>query len=104
MWPVNILSISGHQYLKNDKSKRYLHQLLFKSIVFWTSYVRSIYVLCLRGRLTDVALVIVQLLMFKVYGNFGASKIEFFNFSRTERVKGSKKASKDKILFLIDNW
>ena len=28
-----------------------------------------------------------RLLMFKVYGNFGTSEIEFFSFSETERVK-----------------
>ena len=38
-------------------------------------------------RLIDFALVVLYLLRFKVYGNFGIWKIEFFNFSRTEAVK-----------------
>ena len=32
--------------------------------------------------------------MFKVYGHFGISQIEFSNFSGTERVKQNKKALK----------
>ena len=38
-------------------------------------------------RLIDFALVVLKLLMFKVCGIIGISKIEFFNFSGTERVK-----------------
>ena len=38
-------------------------------------------------RLIDFTLMILQLLMFKVCGVIGISKIEFFNFSSTERVK-----------------
>ena len=37
-------------------------------------------------RLMDFALVGLQLLMFKVFGIIGISKIEFFNFSGTEKV------------------
>ena len=37
-------------------------------------------------RLIDFALVVLQLLMFKVYRIIGISKIEFFNFSGTDRV------------------
>ena len=37
-------------------------------------------------RLIDLALVVLQLLMSKVYGIIGISKIEFFNFSGTKRV------------------
>ena len=37
--------------------------------------------------LIDFVLVVVELLMFKVCGIIGISKIEFFNFSGTERVK-----------------
>ena len=38
-------------------------------------------------RLIDFALVVLKLLMFKVCVIVGISKIEFFNFSGTERVK-----------------
>ena len=36
-------------------------------------------------RLIDFALVVLKLLMFKVCGIIGTSKIEFFNFSGKER-------------------
>ena len=42
-------------------------------------------------RLIDFALVVLMLLMFKVCVIIGISKIEFFNFSGTERVKQNKK-------------
>ena len=42
-------------------------------------------------RLIDFALVVLELLMFKVCGIIGISKIEFFNFSGTERVKQNQK-------------
>ena len=42
------------------------------------------------SRLIDFALVVLKLLMFKVCGIIGISKIEFFNFSGTERVKQNK--------------
>ena len=38
-------------------------------------------------RLTNFAFVILKLFMFKVDGIIGISKIEFFNFSGTERVR-----------------
>ena len=38
-------------------------------------------------RLIDLAPVILWLLMFKACENFGISKIEFLNFSGTERIK-----------------
>ena len=38
-------------------------------------------------RLTDLTLVVLELLMFKVCGIINISKIEFFNFSGEERVK-----------------
>ena len=38
------------------------------------------------SRLMDVALAVLKLLMFKVCGIIGISKIEFFNFSSTKRV------------------
>ena len=40
-------------------------------------------------RLTYFALAVLRLLMFKVFGNIGISKIEFFNFSGTEMVKNT---------------
>ena len=43
------------------------------------------------SRLVDFALVVLYLLMFKIYGIIRISKIEFFNFSYTERVKQNKK-------------
>ena len=42
--------------------------------------------------LIEFALVILQLLMFKVYGNFGISKIEFFKFSNNENLKQNQKS------------
>ena len=38
--------------------------------------------------LIDFALAVLQLLLFKVCGIFGTSKIDFFNFSSTERMNG----------------
>ena len=45
-------------------------------------------------RLIDFAFVVFQLLMFKVCGIIGISKIEFFNFFGTERVKQNQKKLK----------
>ena len=42
------------------------------------------------SRLIDFALVVLQLLMFKFCGIIGISKVQFFNFSWTERVKQYK--------------
>ena len=42
-------------------------------------------------RLIDFALVVLKLRMFKVCGITGISKIKFFNFFRTERVKPNQK-------------
>ena len=38
-------------------------------------------------RLIDFALLVLELLMFRICGIIGISKIEFFNFSGNERVK-----------------
>ena len=46
-------------------------------------------------RLIDFALVVLELLMFKVCGIIGISKIEFFNFPGNERVKQNKKKIKN---------
>ena len=67
----------GQQYLENDKSKHCLCQTFFKE--YLTSFL-TVY------RLIDVALLVLKLLMFKVYVIIGISKMEFFNFSGTERV------------------
>ena len=37
--------------------------------------------------LIEFAILVLQLFMFKDYGNIGISKIEFLNFSGTEKVK-----------------
>ena len=42
-------------------------------------------------RLIGFAFVVLKLLVFKVCGIIGISKIEFFNFSDTERVKKKSK-------------
>ena len=42
-------------------------------------------------RLTDFALVVHKLVMFKVCGIIGTTKIEFSNISSTERVKQNEK-------------
>ena len=46
-------------------------------------------------RLIDFALVVLKLWMFKIRVIIGISKIDFFNLSRTERVKQNKKNSKN---------
>ena len=46
------------------------------------------------GRLIDFSLVVLKLLMFKVCGIIGISKIEFFNFFGIERVKQNLKKLK----------
>ena len=51
---------------------------------FFKEYSTSFLMVC---RLIDFALVVLKLLMFKVCEIIGISKIEFFNFSGTERVK-----------------
>ena len=45
-------------------------------------------------RLTDLALIVLTLLVFKVCVSIGISKIEFFNFFGTERLKKKKKNQK----------
>ena len=42
-------------------------------------------------RLIEFAIVILELLMFKVCGIIGISRIEFFNFSVNERVNQNQK-------------
>ena len=66
------------QYPENNKSKWYLHQHLFGRISDKLFNNTQFGTICT----CDPAV-----LMFKVYGNFGILKIEFFKFSRAERVK-----------------
>ena len=49
-------------------------------------------------RLIDFALVVLKLLINQVSVITGISKIEFFNFSGTERIKQSQKKKKKKII------
>ena len=65
------------QYLENGKIKHCLCQTFFKE------YSTSFLMVC---RLIDFALLVLKLLMFKVCVIIGISKMEFFNFSGTERV------------------
>ena len=69
----------GQQCFKNGKSKHCLakHFLKEYSISFPMVY-----------RLIDFALVVLNLLMFKICIIIAISKIEFFNFSGTKRVNG----------------
>ena len=43
------------------------------------------------SRLIDIDLMVLYLFMFKVCGIIKVTKIEFFNYSRTERVKRNQK-------------
>ena len=65
------------QYLENGKIKHCLCQTFFKE------YSTSFLMVC---RLIDFALLVLKLLMFKVCVIIGISKMEFSNFSGTERV------------------
>ena len=50
-------------------------------------------------RLIDFALMVLQLLMFKVCAIIEVANIDFFNYSRTERIKqNQKKKEKQKPL------
>ena len=55
-------------------------------------------------RLIDFALIVLKFLMFNVCVIIGTSKIEFFNFSGTERVKYSlnKKRKKGFLLLVLE--
>ena len=48
----------------------------------------------IKSRLIDFALVVVQLLMFKIYRNIGISKIEFFSFLGLKGLNKVKKKQK----------
>ena len=50
--------------------------------------------LCNDVRLTDFELILLYLFMFNVSGIIEVTEIEFFNYSRTDRVKRNKKKIK----------
>ena len=56
--------------------------------MFFKEYLISFLMVC---RLVDITLVVLKLLMFKVGGIIGISKIQFLNFSGTDRVKQNQK-------------
>ena len=68
--------------LNSDISKTVKANIAFTST--FKEYLISFLMVC--GSI-DFAPVVLKLLMFKVCGIIGISKIEFFNFSVTERVK-----------------
>ena len=61
---------------------------------YWISFLMT----C---ELIDFALVVLKLLIFKVCGIIDVSKIEFFNFSGTERVNQNKKNNQSKPTKLV---
>ena len=67
----------GQEYRENGKSKHCLCQTFFKE------YSTSFLMIC---RLIDFAPLVLKLLIFKVCVTTDISKMEFFNFSGTERV------------------
>ena len=71
----------GQQY-QNGNNKH------ASATTFFKEYSASFLMVC---RLRDFALVVPKLLMFKVCVIIGISKIEFLNFSGTERIKQNKK-------------
>ena len=54
----------------------------------------------MMSRLIDFELTVLWLIMFKVCGIIEVTKIEFFNYSRTERVKRNQKQKNEDILGL----
>ena len=74
----------GQQCLQNVKNKHCLRGKFFKE------YSTSFLMVC---RLIEFALVYLKLLVFKVCVIIGILQIDFFNFSRTERVKKNQKNS-----------
>ena len=71
-------------YLRTSISRKRQEQTLPLPRTFLKEHSISFLMVC---RLIDFALVVLQLLMFKVCGIIGISKIQFFNFSGNERVK-----------------
>ena len=77
-WPGdNTVLPTSKQHLESNESKHCLYGTFFKQ------YSISFLMVC---RLMDFAFVVLKLLMFKVCGIIGISKIEFINFSGTEKV------------------
>ena len=70
----------GEQYLERSKSKHCFDRAFLKE------YSASFLMVC---RLVAFSIAILKLLMFKVCVIIGISKIKFFNFFGTERVKGT---------------
>ena len=54
----------------------------------------------MMSRLIDFELTVLWLIMFKVCGIIEVTKIEFFNYSQTERVKRNQKQKNEDILGL----
>ena len=54
----------------------------------------------MMSRLIDFELTVLWLIMFKVCGIIEVTKIEFFNYSRAERVKRNQKQKNEDILGL----
>ena len=72
-----MLAYFKQQYLERGNSKLCLHKTVFKE------YLISFLMV---SRLIDFARVVLKLLMLKVCGIIGVTKIEFSNISGTERV------------------
>ena len=62
-----------------------------KPCLRWTFFKEYSTSILMVSRLIEFALVVLKLLIFQVCVIIGISKIEFFNFSSTERVKKIKK-------------
>ena len=87
------------QYQQSDDSKHCL------GIVFLKGCLMSFLMI---SRLIDFALMILQLFMLKVCAIIEVTNIDFFNYSRTERIKQNQKKKKkrktiENILSLQDN-
>ena len=70
------------------------------NIAFLKEYSISFLMVC---RLVDFALVVLELLMFKVCGIIGISKIEFFNFSGSTFISVLNKHAPRKLKYLRAN-
>ena len=84
--PLPALRWAGHNTdLPSDSN---ISKTVVVNIVFAGTFSKEYSSSFLRlWRLIDFAVVVLKLLMFKVCVIIGISKIEFFNFSGTERVK-----------------
>ena len=100
--PVLVKRVIIPTYLRTSISRRRQEQTLPLPRTFFKEYSISFLMVC---RLIDFALVVLELLMFKVCGIIGISKIQFFNFPGNERVKLylSHRKKLSKLLFLTVN-